>query len=151
MLGWREGAASKQLGVMVVDHSTGEQPTWTLHAMTHAEILQRRNYVRALWTNNVQLFFLNQNVNGKIADIGEGGLRCIIPAMEEPRDLNFQVSFALDTGPVLVTAKIAWWGETVDGFVQVGLQFVNHEQAVRDKIRSHTFALELEARRNKLK
>lgn len=148
-VGWRHGDKSKQVEVKLVDHTTDEDATWTLEAVSQAELVQRRSYVRALWTNQVELYFMTQTVKGKIADIGEGGLRCIIPAIDEPRDLSFQVSFTLDTGPVLLTAKVAWWGEPVGDTVQIGLKFVDHEQAVRDQIRSHTFALELEERRKK--
>lgn len=149
VLGWRSGPASKQVRVNFVDEASSPVPTWTLSAVNEVETVQNRRFVRAPWDAPVSLSLpgVLDPVEGKILDISEGGIRCAIPARDEPRYGYFTVSFEFEGNPQDFDVEIAWWATPGAETVQVGLSFVGVDDPLSNRLRQHVFALQTEERR----
>ncbi len=150
MIGWREGGASKQLKVEFSEGREQPVPSWRVKPVAEPKVVQRRDYVRAAWDQPAEFTFGIRTVEGKILDISEGGLRCVLPEMEEPRQSRFEVSFELESGAVTLEAEISWWSQPMEKMVQVGLSFLTEDQALRDRLRAQAYGLQLEQRRRGL-
>lgn len=149
LLGWRSGTASKQVRVTYVESNDGPVPTWTIRAVDDIETVQNRRFVRANWDAPIVFTMQTQldPIEGKILDISEGGVRCVIPARDEPRFGYFTVSFEFEGKQRDFDVEIAWWGRPGNETVQVGLSFVGLDEAMSNRLRQHVFALQAEERR----
>lgn len=149
LVGWRHGVACKTVRVAFQVSEDGDVPTWTVRAVAPPEVVQRRRYVRAAWDQDINCVIPVLGVqSGRILDISEGGVRCALPeTAREPGNPYFQVEFEMGGTPLKLDVEVAWWGAPRDGSVTVGLSFIVEDQSLSDRLRAHTFALQLEERR----
>lgn len=146
IIGWTEGVNSKQSRVKLVSAHEGSVPVWKLSQESKPEAMQRRNFVRAEWVAPVTVHLPMGDVEGTILDISEGGVRCQIPAANEPRSPFFQIAFELNKEHLVLECEVCWWGTPANGTVTIGLQFIDQSQALTDKLRSFAYNQQLKQR-----
>ena len=145
IIGWKDGPGTAQVSVQFMEDNHDGVPTWTVEALEKPEVIQRRRFVRAPWQQDVVIRLPTQEIEGRMLDISEGGLRALIPKVNEPRNY-FHVEFELAERTSVFDVEVAWWGDSSDDTIQVGLQFVGLQRAAADRLRSHVFALQLAGR-----
>jgi hypothetical protein len=149
IIGWRAENTSKQSRVKLdAADSGGRVPVWKLRQTGKPEAIQRRRFVRAEWHSDVTIHFPATNMEGKIIDISEAGLRCFIDPIPEPRSPFFQISFTLNDERLVLETEIAWWGMPNFEGVEIGLQFVDPGRRINDLLRAFAYDQQLKNRKN---
>jgi hypothetical protein len=133
--------------VTVLDDPPG---AWHLETTGTAEPTQRRRFVRASMTMQVELRSDDGRPPAKafLSDLSEGGARAVVPFewIKTPTQDFTMVLPALDGG-VTVRAYIRWLALDKQGICKIGMHFLDVPGTVADQIRSYVFARQLAERR----
>ncbi|MDQ1293196.1 MAG: hypothetical protein QG608_1077 [Actinomycetota bacterium] len=133
--------------VTVLDDPPG---AWHLETTGAAETTQRRRFVRAGMTMQVELLSDDGRppAKGFLSDLSEGGARAVVPSdwIRTPTQ-DFTMVLPDVDGRVTVRAYIRWLARDDQGRCKIGMHFLDVPGAVADQIRSYVFARQLSERR----
>jgi c-di-GMP-binding flagellar brake protein YcgR len=129
----------------LVEHISSRPRLWRLRPLDHAELIQRRRYVRARAAVAVLLFFPGVAVPGTTIDISEGGFRVRIArrTIDELTPTTIHVTIGgeqLEIQGHVIRTSITELGQT-----EVVVAF-DADRRESDAIRRFVFELQLRAR-----
>jgi hypothetical protein len=122
---------------------------WRLVTSGPTRRVQRRRFVRVPWTAPIQVRFEDQVFSGQCADLGEGGVRCLLPLPMLGEGDEVEAVLSGPDGPLEFPARVLRSEEVTvqDGKkAQLILVFADPE-AQGDAVRQLVFAEQLRLRR----
>lgn len=155
-LAWFDSNARYAVPVVLVDVTTGRQPSWLLRPVGEPELRNRRMYVRGGGGEEIEILHSSGGMRitaiGKIIDVSEGGVRLWLSKCDfRPGDM-VTVGFSLDDaaidtgGKVLYLRRPGQGGHGVDVVVTFKLK-----ETTAKVIRRYLFQRELAERRRERK
>jgi hypothetical protein len=122
---------------------------WRLITSGRTRRVQRRRFVRVPWTAPILIRVDGTTFPGQCTDLGEGGVRCLLPLPQLEVDTEVEALFSGEEGQLVLPAKILRSEEVTMGNgkkAQLVLVFADPDQ-VGDQVRRLVFAEQLRLRR----
>jgi hypothetical protein len=122
---------------------------WRLIVSGPTRRVQRRRFVRVPWTAPIQIRVDNQVLSGQCADLGEGGVRCLLPLPRLDTDVPVDAVLSGTEGLLVLPALVLRSEEITIGNgkkAQLALVFADPE-AQGDVVRRLVFSEQLRLRR----
>jgi hypothetical protein len=127
--GWVDVAATIE--------SAPEDGEWVLRMAPMTAATERREHLRVAESSAVEVDAEGQIVAGRIIDLSESGMRCVVgPHRTLEVGDEIVVVFVLDTGSVALDADVVR-AATAGGGTEVGLRFHSAHRREVSRIREH--------------
>jgi hypothetical protein len=148
---WDMNRGSMEVPVGLVEATEDRVPVWRVRSLGPAVETQRRRFVRIDVATEAALYLVPGGAPSHVAtvSVGEGGISCRVDRWAiDPRDKVFVTELFIGGEIHTLRSKVAWWGSMdIDDRRPVGIEFIDVDARVGDKVRAWVFTQQLKQRK----